>query len=300
MRVRKVSKTNILQEHYFDYNGLVDTNVLVDLLFNKNKFNSEILVISAFFSDEVVEKFLSVNKNTKTKFFFRLKPRDFIDKSASFKGLELLIAENKEVFFNPRLHSKLYLFDNSLLFSGSANFTKKGLGLVPSANIENLFASQVSENDLDFIQSIFKESSQLDELKLTMMKKMIDDFDDNDLKNNEIPEFWPRPFNEKIEGLLVTDFPNIYDSKIDLINSRPYQWLYKTSLDNENNEIYFGELTSLLHNELIEDPMPYRSTIKSLLEDFLIILKNTDTSDITFEVPNHSKKIFLKQKKKGN
>ena len=275
MRVRKVSKTNILQEHYFDYNGLVDTNVLVDLLFNKNKFNSDLLIISAFFSDEVVEKFLSVNKNTKTKFFFRLRPRDFIDKSASFKGLELLIAENKEVFFNPRLHSKLYLFDNSLLFSGSANFTKKGLGLVPSANIENLFASQVSENDLDFIQSIFKESSQLDELKLTMMKKMIDDFDDNDLKNNEIPEFWLRPF-------------------------KPYQWLYKILLDNENNEIYFGELTSLLHNELIEDPMPYRSTIKSLLEDFLITLKNTDTSDITFEVPNHSKRIFLKQKKKGN
>ena len=98
MRVRKVSKTNILQENYFNSNGLVDTNVLVDLLFNKNKFNSEILIISAFFSDEVVEKFLSVNKNTKTKFFFRLKPRDFIDKSASFKGLELLIAENKEVF----------------------------------------------------------------------------------------------------------------------------------------------------------------------------------------------------------
>ena len=134
----------------------------------------------------------------------------------------------------------------------------------------------------------------------TMMKKMIDDFDDNDLKNNEIPEFWPRPFNVKIEGLLVTDFPNIYDSKIDLINSKPYQWLYKILLDNENNEIYFGELTSLLHNELIEDPMPYRSTIKSLLEDFLITLKNTDTSEITFEVPNHSKRIFLKQKKKGN
>ena len=62
MRVRKVSKTNILQENYFDNNGLVDTNVLVDLLFNKNKFNTELLIISAFFSDEVVEKFLSVNK----------------------------------------------------------------------------------------------------------------------------------------------------------------------------------------------------------------------------------------------
>ena len=37
MRVRKVSKTNILLENYFDYNGLVDTNVLVDLLFNKKK-----------------------------------------------------------------------------------------------------------------------------------------------------------------------------------------------------------------------------------------------------------------------
>ena len=46
--------------------------------------------------------------------------------------------------------------------------------------------------------------------------------------------------------------------------------------------------------------MPYRSTIKSILEDFLITLKNTDTSEITFEVPNHSKRIFLKQKKKGN
>ena len=131
-----------------------------------------------------------------------------------------------------------------------------------------------------------------------MMKKMIDDFDDNDLKNNEIPEFLLRPFNEKIEGLLVTDFPNIYDSKLDLINSKPYQWLYKILLDNKNNEIYFGELTSLLHNELIEDPIPYRSTIKSLLEDFLITLKNTDTSDITFEVPNHSKKNILKQKKR--
>ena len=276
-----------------NYTGLVNCDFLTDLLFTNQSSNAEILIISAFFSDDVVTKFLSYKTNTRSKFIFRLKPKDFIDKTASFKSLDLLIEKKIDVFFNPKLHSKIYLFNNRRLISGSANFTKKGLGLIHNANIENLFSSLVSNNDLEFIDSIFKESSQLNQSKLEKMKEFIKDYNTD---KKEIPDFWPRALNDNIDGLLITDFPNFNNSKVDLKKNKAYQWLYRSLENTKNKERFFGELTSLLHDKLVEDPKPYRSSIKELLDDFLKYLKVHKDSNITFDEPNYSKRIFINLK----
>ena len=65
-------------------------------------------------------------------------------------------------------------------------------------------------------------------------------------------------------------------------NSRIYHWLVNQINEQENKELYFGNLSSIIHNSLLDDPKPYRKNVKELqanlytyvkffLEDYIII-----------------------------
>ena len=73
-----------------------------------------------------------------------------------------------------------------------------------------------------------------------------------------------------------------------------YKWLFNEINKTESKELYFGTLSSLVHEALIDDPKPYRKSVKDLqknLYSFLEIIKN---KEIFFDKPNHSVRIYLK------
>ena len=61
----------------------------------------------------------------------------------------------------------------------------------------------------------------------------------------------------------------------------------------ENKEIYFGDLSSLIHNSLLDDPKPYRKEVKDLQANLYSFLKILDLEEIKIDQPNVSERIIL-------
>lgn len=76
--------------------------------------------------------------------------------------------------------------------------------------------------------------------------------------------------------------------------SKAFRWLKNVLKAQENQEIYFGQLTALLHNNLVEDPKPYRKDVKLLLQNLLAWTDVLAKDVIEIDQPNHSQRIRLK------
>ena len=75
--------------------------------------------------------------------------------------------------------------------------------------------------------------------------------------------------------------------------STAYLWLLDQLVEN-NGELYFGGLSSILHDSLVTDPKPYRKDVKALLSNLLQLIISLDMPEIGVNRPNHSQRVFLK------
>ena len=75
--------------------------------------------------------------------------------------------------------------------------------------------------------------------------------------------------------------------KSHFIDSKVFKWL-KSTIDKE---MYFAELTQLLHTAIIDDPKPYRKEVKELLNNLLNWIISLDIDEFIIDKPNHSVRI---------
>lgn len=61
-----------------------------------------------------------------------------------------------------------------------------------------------------------------------------------------------------------------------------------------DGEIYFGELSTLLHEAIVEDPKPYRKDIKRLLANQIKWLETLGIEDIVIDRPHYSQRLRLR------
>jgi hypothetical protein len=112
----------------------------------------------------------------------------------------------------------------------------------------------------------------------------------------EYSDEWPKEildlFTRDIKTLFLEEMPDTKytenetlfskflgndDCKSAFKKSNCYKWLYKILQDHK--EIYFGELSQLLHSALINDPLPYRREVKIVLSNLLSWTQNC-TNDV--------------------
>ena len=83
--------------------------------------------------------------------------------------------------------------------------------------------------------------------------------------------------------------------KQNLLNSRVYNWLINQIKKQENEEIYFGNLSSIIHNSLLDDPTPYRKNVKELQANLYSYIKVFLKNEIDIDVPyKKSERLRLK------
>ena len=58
-----------------------------------------------------------------------------------------------------------------------------------------------------------------------------------------------------------------------ILNSKIYHWLTNQINKQENKELYFGNLSSIIHNSLLDDPKPYRKDVKTLQSNLYSYIK---------------------------
>jgi len=197
------------------------------------------------------------------------------------------------------LHGKVYLIDESKIFLGSANLTKRGLSIGSQGNWE--FGTVINPDAVDILKVKDYINQEVVWVNSELFEKL-----NNEIKNTDktvtptsdmnwsievtnrlktpIKYLWVRDllFTEP-ERLLHLDLSNEYvshdyellDLNIDNLNetqigsafkqSKIFNWLNNVLINN--TKANFGLITHELHNSLLDDPKPYRKEVKEFVSN---------------------------------
>ena len=73
--------------------------------------------------------------------------------------------------------------------------------------------------------------------------------------------------------------------KESFLQSKIFNWLIKKLEAEENKEIYFGRLSSIIHDSLVDDPKPYRQNVKELQANLYSYIKYFKPSNLDHSIP---------------
>lgn len=261
---------------------------------------NEVYIISAYVTELAIRWLFDCNPSaySRVRVLLRGRPADFLGGSSSLKACRDIIENGGEVSILENLHAKVYLIDERNLYVGSANLTANGLKLFDLGNIELLVKTTPPSRDhLGRLNDIWDEGSPL---SLNILQKIECWLSANEQSNSSsqiVPAWWDQDIvQERIEKLLVCDFPTYNDGTIDEVvfkSMRSFRWLLKQLKNAENNELYFGALTAKLHNSLIDDPKPYRSDVKLLLQALITHCELYAEGLVSIDRPRHSQRLRL-------
>lgn len=285
--------------------------------------DKKLTLISAYITQSALDWLKKhVPDNVEVHLICRLLPSDVIQGSTNLSALETAINLGWKTSCLHSLHAKIYLIDSNIIYVGSANLTSNGLRIYGMGNIEACTSIPPNHENLQFIYNIETSSSQIDLETLKKMESFIEDkaptihFDEWPEGTLPIQEgIWVRDFfwhdpksplpqgNEKIHDLEILGI-EILDQNKDvaerIFRSRCIQWLTSKLEKSPENELYFGNLTRLLHEDLKDDPAPYRKDVKSLVQNLLAYCTKFIPDKIEVSRPNHSQKIKLLMTRQTN
>ena len=272
-----------------------------------------------------------IERNTKTaniRFLARWDLNDLVGGASDIECYKFARDQGWKFFINRFLHAKIYYLPPSGILSGSANATNSGLGLSPQSNREASTIVSMSDNNLAFINGLFSESILMTD---ALYSEIIEAFNAADKSKPFVQ--WPDSIMNKLNPNITEDIRfmvsecffsdgseilnlrqaknensihdlsilavplNFYDGEYivnKFIYSKQFLWI-KSLLLKYQGEIYFGTLTSELHNVLIEDPTPYRSEVKELVKNIYSWIKfiGPDKTKIVWDRPNVSERLRL-------
>lgn len=210
------------------------------------------------------------------------------------------------------LHAKTYVVDNKRGVIGSANATNSGLGIGKTGNMEMATLVDIEAKDLEKINRLFHDAIFVDEDIIREMKKQLNQINVSDKRegyawNANITHL----FNPKVETLFSHELPDKktytngeYIPFLDITYENDervkdtfrwcnaYLWLLNI-LKNHNGCMYFGELSTELHNAVVSDPKPYRKDVKVMLANLLEFIQLLGMNEISIDRPNYSQRIRL-------
>jgi len=277
-----------------------------------------VLIISSYVTSPAVKLLseLVCNDKCNVTVIGRFSPADLGCGASDINALEMVIEKGWELRALRNLHAKIYVIDNSISFVGSANFTNNGLSIVGFGNVEALVKLDVDGSISDFVNMILRTSSEIDKEVLDLMRDYTGKT--NNTKNT-YPQYWPDNILKESGRIFVSDFPVcdqilsnynageilIFNQISDLIgkgdkrvaeelflNSKAYAWLINL-LQKNDRRMFYGEITKVLHDELEDDPAPYRSDVKKLLTNLLSYVDKFSVCSVRVTRPRHSQLVEL-------
>ena len=209
------------------------------------------------------------------------------------------------------------LVDDEFLFLGSPNLTGAGMKLTPASNKEIGIKTKALDKDLHTINQLVEDATEINDEIIEELKKWLKKVPKIEKpKIPDFPEIVKENFKENFNKLWVHNFPwakaedlinlkNINENiehdldlfglnkdslnnqliKKNLMSSKIYYWLINQIKKQENEEIYFGNLSSIIHNSLLDDPKPYRKDIKELQANLYTYIKSFLSDKISIDVP---------------
>ena len=312
-----ISRSNILGTEAF-------RNLLGESL---KKSKTRVVILSAYVKKIGINwlKDQIINKEIECIIVARWQKGDLATGSSDLDCYEDCKQNNWKFKILNDLHAKAMLVDNRDLFIGSPNLTGSGMSLIPVSNKELGIKIEATESDIKTIDGliedailvndeIYKDLKQWKEEIPEIKKPSIPDYPESlkkKLKEN-FDKIWVHNFPwstveellniEKMNGNIQHDLElfGLKKNKLSKNNlkmkfekSKIFNWLIIQINKQEYNEIYFGSLSTLIHNSLLDDPKPYRKEVKDLQVNLFNFIKNLRPKQIKFDRPNFSERVKL-------
>jgi len=296
---------------------IFDSDTFIEVATVDVTYAIDIKIISAFVTSPGV-KWISHNKqiNTPVVIVGRFSPMDLLSGASSFDAIQYALDNGYQVKALSNLHAKIYLFDNKKLYIGSANLTGKGLSLIQDGNLEVITTAEATEQNLLLVDKIICSALEVDYAVINKMKIFIENLSADKMQSIEV---WPEVIFPTTSSLFVSDFPmgrpgeiiDIYkinssldfarienESNFDVAqtnfkNSKAFLWLENIIKENiGNRDLGFGQVSRLLHDELADDPSPYRQEIKSLQANLYAYTKYYASDVIEIYMPGRRTEVL--------
>ncbi len=279
---------------------------------------SRIQLISAYFRLSAVN-WLSTYYSGEVKVLIRLQVSDLLGGATDLEAIKVGLRFGWKIYFDESLHSKIYLLDEDMVYVGSANFTSSGLGLGDFYNKETMVGFAPTRADLSYISAQFEGAVAIDEELISKIESYIQEY--SDLGSSRVPPTkWPEYIFPEVGILKVTDFPlaqpgdscseyftqpeldfavismwchSSAERRALLSRSKAIKWLRNVLKEQPQQRAWFGFLTERLHNDLADDPSPYRVLVKELLANLLAYCELYLHDEIDVSRPNRSQLVSL-------
>jgi hypothetical protein len=310
--------------------SLLGTEAFRNLLGTSLKNAKKSVIILSAYVTEIGMKWVQeqiTNNNVKCTIIARWDKSDLAQGSSDLVCYHLAKEKNWDFKILNNLHAKIMLIDNKDLFIGSPNLTGHGMNLVPAPNKEIGVKLEATISDISIIKNLVEDSISINDdfyEHLVSWKNSIPEVEK--ILYPEFPKLVKDKLYENFNKIWVHNFP--WSSAEDLINktelnddilhdielfgldknnlnknliknsfinSKVYYWLISQIKKQENKEIYFGNLSSIIHNSLLDDPKPYRKDIKILQANLYSFIKIFLNDEIKIDIPyEKSERLKLK------
>ena len=286
---------------------------------------------SAYIKKNTIDYFHEMFKKNlfkgKGRFLARWLLNDLVQGSSDIEAYEIFKKYGYDFYIKLDFHGKIYKVNPGQILMGSPNMTNSGFGLKNNSNDETGVILETNKSNEIYIDNLFNNAIKMNDQLFEELRSEYYIFLDAKEKNLN-PE-WSQLLKTKVSSstfsteilvnecffsksplalsakgtyevqhdisllsLNISDIKNLDKLKESFLSSKFYLWLLR-KLAQENSELYFGRLTELLHNDLIDDPRPYRKDVKDLISNLLNWISDLNIQNIKIERPNYSQKITL-------
>ena len=312
--------------------SLLGTEAFRNLLGEAVKKSKKSVVVLSAYITSIGIKWLEENINNKDincTIVSRWNKKDLAQGSSDIACYQLAKKNNWKFKVLEDLHAKVMLIDDEVLFLGSPNLTGAGMSLIPVSNKEIGIKIKPLDKDLHTINQLVEDATEINDEIIEELKKWLKTVPK--IEKPKIPDF-PKivkeSFKEKFNKLWVHNFPwsdikellndpsknnqdIIHDLELfgvaskdkgeiekeikeNFLNSKIFNWLISKLKNSENQEIYFGSLSSIIHNSLLDDPKPYRQDVKTLQANLYGYIKHFKSINLQIDIPKEkSERIRL-------
>ena len=315
-----------------DRSSLLGTETFRNLLGEALKDAKKSVVVLSAYVKSVGIKWLQEQlqgKDVKCTIITRWTKGDLAQGSSDLECYDLSKEKNWNFKILNDLHAKVMLIDNEILFLGSPNLTGAGMSLIPVSNQEIGIKTKALDKDLQVISQLSEEAALVNDQIIEELKGWQKTLPK--IEKPKIPDFptmVKESLKEKFNKLWVHNFPwtdirfllknygkkdtdivhdlelfgvvNTNPSEIEkeikenFLKSKIFNWLIARLKKSENQEIYFGSLSSIIHDSLLDDPTPYRKNVKKLQVNLYSFLKYYKPNNIIIDIPKtRSERIKL-------
>ena len=280
--------------------------------------SDEILVLSGFIKANALRWMLEKCGPAKTKVVSRWRKHDLICGASDFECYNICKEFGVDFGVSQNLHGKVYNVDGKI-FVGSANLTNRGMAFSNNFNDEFGVGFTAGASDKSKLSSYLNEviwlndalaDSILGELEATPPGEQISELDwSTGVKaqlSSPVRYLWMHELLfSKPEDLLAfnaKDRHQIHDFEIlgldiDNLNQKMLASAFKATncfkwLDqilHSEKSLSFGRVSKLLHDALLDDPVPYRKDVKQLVSNLYSWFELSELHQVSR--PRHSQII---------